>query len=129
MIRPSIIALFFITVSTLLRAPLTEAAEMENRGYTLDLGGVTLEMMWIGGGAFRMGSPASEASRHAHNEGPVHEVELDGFWLGKCEVTQEQYQQVMGTNPSTFKGLKNPVEHVSWDDAMLDVAPPTSPIH
>ncbi len=39
-----------------------------------------------------------------------------GFWLGKYEVTQEQWQSVMGENPSYFKGARNPVENVSWED-------------
>ena len=41
-----------------------------------------------------------------------------GFYLGKYEVTQEQYQSVMGDNPSAFKGAKLPVEKVSWENAM-----------
>ena len=40
------------------------------------------------------------------------------YYLGVFEVTQEQYQHVMGNNPSSFKGAKNPVEQVSWDDAI-----------
>ena len=41
-----------------------------------------------------------------------------GFYLGKYEVTQEQYKKVMGKNPSKFKGDKLPVEHISWNDAV-----------
>jgi formylglycine-generating enzyme required for sulfatase activity len=51
-------------------------------------------------------------------EKPAHEVTLTKpFYLGKYEVTQEQYQQVMGANPSRFKGRDLPVEQVSWNDA------------
>jgi formylglycine-generating enzyme required for sulfatase activity len=51
-------------------------------------------------------------------EKPAHEVTLTKpFYLGRFEVTQEQYQQIMGTNPSAFKGRDLPVEQVSWDDA------------
>ncbi len=85
---------------------------------TFDLGSsVSLEMVWIPEGTFWMGSLESEEDRD-DVEGPVHEVDLDGFWMGKYEVTQEQYQAIMGNNPSHFKGAKNPVEQVSWDDVM-----------
>ena len=50
--------------------------------------------------------------------GPVHKVTLTkGFHLGKTEVTQEQWEALMGANPSRFKGAKNPVENVSWNDS------------
>jgi len=50
---------------------------------------------------------------------PAHQVTLTKpFELGVYEVTQEQYEKVMGTNPSHFKGSQNPVEKVSWDDAV-----------
>jgi len=53
------------------------------------------------------------------DEKPVHRVTLTKpFWIGKYEVTQEQYEQVMGSNPSSFKGSDNPVEKVSWNDVM-----------
>jgi len=49
---------------------------------------------------------------------PVHEVCLDGFWIGKYEVTQGQWKRVMGSNPSHFKkGDNYPVEKVSWKNA------------
>ncbi len=88
----------------------------KNSTFNLDEG-ITLDMVWIPGGTFQMGSPPSESGRDS-DEGPVHEVDLDGFWMGKTEVTQEQYQAIMGSNPSNFEGAKNPVEQVSWDEAM-----------
>jgi formylglycine-generating enzyme required for sulfatase activity len=52
------------------------------------------------------------------DEGPAHEVTISTpYYMGKCEVTQEQYRQVTGTNPSQFKGRDLPVECVSWDEA------------
>jgi formylglycine-generating enzyme required for sulfatase activity len=85
---------------------------------TADLGGgVKMDLVWLPTGSFQMGSPDSESGR-TDDEGPVHTVELDGFWMGKYEVTQEQYEAVMGKNPSKFKGAKNPVEQVSWNDAV-----------
>ena len=48
-----------------------------------------------------------------------HQVTLTkGFYLGKYEVTQAQWEQVMGSNPSEFKGADRPVEQVSWNDAV-----------
>ena len=85
----------------------------------LDLGNnVQMRLVLIPAGKFMMGSPATEAGRGS-NEGPQHEVTISKpFYMGVFEVTQEQYEQVMGVNPSDFKGAKNPVENVSWDDAV-----------
>lgn len=64
-----------------------------------------------------MGSPESEQGREGDET--QHEVTLtEGFYLGKYEVTQEEYEKVMGGNPSTFKGKELPVEMVNWKDAM-----------
>ena len=84
----------------------------------LDLGGgVTMKMVLIPAGFFLMGSPDSEQG-HIKEEGPQHEVTLSRpFYLGVTEVTQAQYQAVMGVNRSQFKGATNPVEMVSWYDA------------
>ncbi len=84
---------------------------------TVDLGGgVSMDLVWIPPGKFMMGSPNNEANRH-DDEGPQHRVQItQGFWMGKHEVTQAQWQAVMGNNPSNFKGDRNPVEQVSWDD-------------
>ena len=69
----------------------------------------------VPGGTFQMGSPNSEAVRQP-NEGPVHEVTLSAFLVGKFEVTQAEWKGVMGSNPSKFKGDDLPVETVSWND-------------
>jgi len=84
----------------------------------LDLGGgVTMKLVLIPAGRFMMGSPDSEKGRVPH-EGPQHEVTISRpFYMAATEVTQAQYQAIMGTNPSFFQGELNPVEHVSWTDA------------
>jgi len=77
---------------------------------------VTITMVWIPAGEFEMGSPDDEDDRDG-DEGPVHDVTfVEGFWLGKYEVTQAQWEAVMGDNPSHFDGANRPVETVSWDD-------------
>ncbi len=78
--------------------------------------GVSLEMVSIPGGRFLMGSPENEERRYDW-EAPQHRVNVPAFFLGKYPVTQEQYQAVMGNNPSYFKGANRPVEQVSWNDA------------
>ncbi|ABG51318.1 protein of unknown function DUF323 [Trichodesmium erythraeum IMS101] len=78
--------------------------------------GVTLEMVKIPGGSFLMGSPETEAQR-SDNEGPQHHVDVPEFWMGKYVVTQQQWQAIMGNDPSKFKGKNRPVERVSWNNA------------
>ena len=75
-----------------------------------------LKMVYIPAGAFNMGSPDNEKDRQT-DEGPQYKVTLtQSFYLGMYEVTQAQWQAVMGNNPSNFKGGNLPVEMVSWDD-------------
>lgn len=69
----------------------------------------------IPGGKSSMGSPRDEPGRRP-DEGPAHEVELGPFLLAKHEVTQAQWELVMGKNPSYFRGSDLPVEQVSWED-------------
>ena len=65
-----------------------------------------------------MGSPNGEIDRF-DKESPQHRVNFPrDFWMGQFAITQAQYQKVMGTNPSHFQGNQNPVEKVSWDDAV-----------
>jgi formylglycine-generating enzyme required for sulfatase activity len=74
--------------------------------------------VWIPPGTFVMGSPPSEEGRYDNEV--QHTVKLtQGFWLSDHEVTQAEYQAVMGNNPSSFKGdLNRPVEQVSWNEAV-----------
>ncbi|MEG4343768.1 formylglycine-generating enzyme family protein [Microcoleus sp. A003_D6] len=90
------------------------------RFFPEDLGkGVMLEMVYIPGGTFMMGSPATEENKY-DREDPQHQVTVPTFFAGKYPITQAQWQAVMGNNPSYFKlkGEKLPVEEVSWEMAV-----------
>jgi len=75
------------------------------------------DMVYINGGTFTMGSPANERGR-SKNEGPQHQVTVSPFYMEKYPVTQAEYEETMGANPSSFKGPTLPVEQVSWLDAV-----------
>ena len=79
---------------------------------------IEVEMVWVADGSFQMGNPDSSAGWS--DERPVHTVTLSGFYMGRTEVTQAQYQAVMGTNPSYSYGVGDnyPVYFVSWYDAV-----------
>jgi eukaryotic-like serine/threonine-protein kinase len=87
--------------------------------FTDDLGsGVTITMIKIPAGKFVMGSPTSEQGQDG-TESPRHEVVVPEFYLGQTLVTQAQWQAMMGSNPSHFKGDGNlPVDSVSWLNGM-----------
>jgi formylglycine-generating enzyme required for sulfatase activity len=80
--------------------------------------GAPTNMVFIPPGTFRMGSPTNEVDRFDW-EGPQTAVTISrGFWMGKYEVTQGEYEALMGSNPSYFTGDTNrPVEQVLWFDA------------
>ncbi len=84
--------------------------------FTEDLGnGIVIDMISIPGGSFMMGSRAEEGSDF---ERPQHQVTIQPFFMGKFQVTQAQWQTVMGNNPTRFQDSPlNPVEQVSWEDA------------
>jgi len=80
-------------------------------------GGVTMKLALVPAETFIIGSPKSVAERF-DNERPQHMVTIRRpFYMGVTEVTQEQYQAVMGKNPSKFKGAKSPVDSISWRGA------------
>ena len=106
-ILPIIIAVFVLYM----------VKRQSSKEISVDLGeGVKMQIVLIPAGEFLMGSPSTEKERGS-DEGPQHKVRITKpFYIGKYEVTQEQWEAVMGNNPSRFKGAKNPVENVSWND-------------
>ncbi len=102
---------------------LTPARQTELLGTrTLDLGGgATMKLAPIPAGEFTMGSPTNEVGRYRNDdsESPQHRVRITKpFYMGATEVTQRQYEAVMGTNPSHYKGPDRPVEDVTYVDAV-----------
>jgi formylglycine-generating enzyme required for sulfatase activity len=94
----------------------TQPLPNQGDAFTDNLNGAKLEMIRVPSGNFLMGSPESEAG-HSGYEDPQHHVTVRSFYIGKYEVTQAQWEAVMGNNPANFKGDKLPVEQVSWNDA------------
>ena len=84
----------------------------------------TLDMVYIPGGTFMMGSPKDEPGRFS-DESPQHPITVSPFWMGKYPITKAQWQVVAalpqidrGLDQSDFKGDNCPVENVSWFDAI-----------
>jgi formylglycine-generating enzyme required for sulfatase activity len=73
-------------------------------------------MVFVEGGTFQMGSPANEPGRRDNED--QHQVTVSSFYMGKYQVTQKEWREVMGTNPSCFEGDNLPVEQVNWYDAV-----------
>jgi len=111
----------------------------DEKDLAIDLGnGVKMEFVLIPAGQFVMGSSDAErglamGQAKAHNnkwaidripsEGPQHRIRSSKpFYLGKYEVTQAQWEAVMGNNPSKFRASTNPVEQVSWEDTQQFLA-------
>ena len=98
------------------------AASSHREAATFTLpGNALMEMVWIEPGTFTMGSPLSESDRQ-WTEGPQHRVTItQGFWLGKYEITQEQWRSVMGTSPWSGEryvqvNVNHPAVYISWND-------------
>lgn len=79
----------------------------------------SIDMVYVDGGTFMMGCDAARFGNECNPDAPLHEVSLGGFYIGKYEVTQKLWQDVMGGNPaynSWYDDLTLPVEQVSWND-------------
>ncbi len=130
----SICRLYDITIDELIEAN----PEMKDPGYTLKKGAILTipysqvlnlkilppviqnlinNMVYVEGGTFTMGATKEQGSEAQDDEKPAHQVRLSSFSIGKYEVTQEEWEAVMGNNPSKYKSAKHPVEEVSWNDA------------
>ncbi|WP_199288958.1 SUMF1/EgtB/PvdO family nonheme iron enzyme [Pseudanabaena sp. FACHB-1998] len=100
-------------LSGIFSQPVQTPISTSSNSLVLDCGnGVKLELVKVAAGSFDMGGNERD------EEKPIHRVNLREFLIGKYAVTQAQYQAVMGNTPSNFKVAQNPVEQVSWHDAM-----------
>ena len=99
-----------IVMETLEEADINRQPAIVIKGKTYHVNGVEFSMVAVEGGSFKMGGGRYDFEK------PVHEVKLTSFSICQTEVTQELWEAVMGSNPSNYKGLKFPVENVSWDD-------------
>ncbi|MDJ1182165.1 bifunctional serine/threonine-protein kinase/formylglycine-generating enzyme family protein [Roseofilum casamattae] len=115
----------FAVVTVNRRGTIIDRQNQEAQYIRENLGeGIVLDMVFIPGGTFLMGTPDNEQGRYA-NEGPQHSVSISPFYTSKYPVTQAQWQQIaslapinrnLDPNPSSFKGKNLPVEQVSWYD-------------
>ena len=110
------IILFIIAATMLLFGCKKDKDLNEKTNLSLTVNGVSFDMVYVEGGTFDMGATIEQGSDAWDKEKPVHSVTLSGYYIGKCEVTQELWEAVMGGNPSEFIGAQKPVERVSWYD-------------
>src|SRR5688572_13007051 len=111
---------FSVLICGTLAAAFSSAAQAQTAtnsppiSITLELGnGAKMDFVLIAAGTFMMGAEDSKP-----DEKPVTKITINQpFYFGKYEVTQEQWQAVMGNNPSYYKGTNLPVEQVSWNTA------------
>jgi formylglycine-generating enzyme required for sulfatase activity/PleD family two-component response regulator len=95
----------------------TAPPPLSGEAAVIDLGGgVTMEFVPVGPGEAVIGSPSTEQGREDDEQERIVVLEKQ-LWIGRFPVTQEQWQVLLGSNPSVFRGARNPVECVSWADA------------
>jgi len=82
----------------------------------IPLSTTSIELVYVEGGTFQMGGDEFE------KEKPIHEVTVPSFYMAKFLVSQQLHQEIIGENPSSFKGAFRPVETVSWDEAKAFIA-------
>jgi len=107
-----------INKNTINRSELQPKKPGEERDFDIK-DGVTLRMCWIPAGEFMMGSPKGDFGRK-EDEIQQRVRITSGFWIGKYEVTQDQWRGVMGSNPSQYRGGDLPAVNISWNDICGD---------
>ena len=116
--------------------PIQEASPSQSVPLTVMLpDSVPLHLTQVEGGTFTMGATAEQILHFEYDELPTRPVCLDDYYIGRTEVTQQQWEAIMGYNPSKFPSPENPVENVSRQDCLLfikrlnalrhDLLPPT----
>jgi formylglycine-generating enzyme required for sulfatase activity len=81
------------------------------------LNALRANMVFVQGGTFTMGCTSEQGSDCQGDESPAHQVTVSSFRMGKYEVTQAEWEAVMGSNPSNFQNCPDcPVEYVNWND-------------
>ena len=94
------------------------AAQAQDSLMIVLAGGERIEMVWVKGGTFTMGSNEGSGVSHLYESArPEHRVSVGSFFMASCEVPQALWKAVMGSNPSKFVGDSLPVEQVSWVEA------------
>ncbi|MCB5247163.1 MAG: formylglycine-generating enzyme family protein [Candidatus Cloacimonetes bacterium] len=93
--------------------PILAGQEPEGWQFNLSAFAIPKNMIRVEGDSFQMGS-----NDGGSDEKPVHQITVSSFWIGKYEVTQAEWREVMGSNPSNWIGDRLPVEKVSWFDAV-----------
>jgi formylglycine-generating enzyme required for sulfatase activity len=88
----------------------------EGEDRLVTVGSVTFTMIPVKGGTFQMGATKEQTGEARKDEKPVHTVTLDNFQIGETEVSQALWREVMGSNPSTYKGNDLPVTNITWED-------------
>lgn len=117
MMKHALIAiLWFIAAPLVLQAQTASAAKVVAPEVQSVLKRIESNMVPVRGGSYMMGA-TEEQARYAYDwEKPVHKVIVADFKISRYEVTQEEWEAIMGVNPSMFKGRRLPVENVSWND-------------
>ena len=93
--------------------------------------GLNMKMVYVEGGQFQMGATSEQSGEAYGDESPVHHVQLESFYIAECEVTQAQWQKIMGTtvyqqrdkagtsNSMRGVGDDHPIYYVNWEEAQM----------